>query len=456
MNIINLRQLSHIINDKYISFRDKKRLFGTFFLARENAFKSREVNTYQKLEVRTKALIEILKKRNKSSFYIFYDHDTQEPIIDIDPEYYNDRDDTISYDTYCENYISCSRCNDTTHVDDYTIMDSDDRLCQSCYDHVGNYCEDCDTHHYTDSGCSCEDSEDYDTGLRSDQDTPQLHYLGVAEEEEKTTAETQGIEIEMEVRQDFDRYDVVQEIKRIMNKDIERVICVRDGSLCQETGFEMVSTNCTFDYHKNHFWNDFFNSDLVNQLRAYKGSQTAIHIHFTRSAFTEHQQRHLNGFYHNPINKSFLVDVAGRDCPQYAKYCDFINYDSDIVYTGEKYRAINFSKRDTIEVRIFRANIKQISFFRCLELVHSINQFIKTISLDRTDRVSYTEYFDFLLNNPNKDYVNLLLWLDQNEYFDHLQYIEDFKTRYANFKNIVEDFKKDNQELIDQEREERE
>ena len=454
MNIINLRQLSNIINNDNISFREKERYFGNFFLARENAFKSREVSTYAKIDIRHKALIEILSKKNTSSFYIFFDHDMREPIIDIEEPYYNDRNETITYDTYSENYISCNRCEQTTHIDDYRTMDNGDIICEYCYEEVGNYCEDCDTTYYDRHGCNCSE-EDCDTGLRSDSDTPELHYLGVGEEVEKNTAETQGIEIEMEVRQDFDRYDVVQEIKSIMNKDIERVICVRDGSLCQETGFEMVSTNCTFDYHKNHFWKDFFNSDLVNKLRAYKGSETAIHIHFTRNAFTEHQQRLLNGFYHNPINKSFLIDVANRES-RYAQYVSDINYDSDIIQTGEKYRAINFSKRDTIEVRIFKANIKQISFFRCLELVHSINQFIKTIPLDRTDRVSYTEYFDFLLNNPNKDYVNLLLWLDQNDYFDHLQYIEDFKTRYANFKSIVEDFKKDNQDLINQEREERE
>jgi hypothetical protein len=129
-------------------------------------------------------------------------------------------------------------------------------------------------------------------------------------------------------------------------------------------------------------------------------------------------------------------------------YVPSITYFDDVEATGKKYRAINFSKSKTVEVRIFKSNVKPISFFRCLELVHSINQFIKTVDEHRTDSISYTEYFDFLLNNPDKRYANLLLWLDQNEYFEHLQYIEDFKIRYANFKSIVEDFKENNQELI--------
>jgi hypothetical protein len=124
-----------------------------------------------------------------------------------------------------------------------------------------------------------------------------------------------GTEIEAEARTDYAVYDLVQEINDIFNKEKENLICVRDGSLDQEVGFEMVSTNATFDYHKNHFWNEFFKSDIpTKKLRAFKGSRTAIHIHFSRNAFTTHQLKHLNAFYHKAENKSFLVDVAQREC----------------------------------------------------------------------------------------------------------------------------------------------
>ena len=171
----------------------------------------------------------------------------------------------------------------------------------------------------------------------------------------------------------------------------------------------------------------------------------------TRNAFNEDQMARLNCFYHNQKNRSFLIDIAGREENNYARFYNDININSDIFTNGDngKYRAINFNNASTIEVRIFRSNLKQISFFRNLELVHSINQFI----LNSDDKIDFTDYFDYLLNNPSKDYVNLLLWLDQKNYFSHLEYIEDFKSRYNDFKNIVEDFKSNNQELIQQESE---
>jgi hypothetical protein len=98
----------------------------------------------------------------------------------------------------------------------------------------------------------------------------ELQYYGV-DTTSTVVEETMGTEIEAEARTDYAVYDLVQEINDIFNKEKENLICVRDGSLDQEIGFEMVSTNATFDYHKNHFWNEFFKSDIpTKKLRAFQ------------------------------------------------------------------------------------------------------------------------------------------------------------------------------------------
>ena len=441
---ISIKHLINIFNHEGISLEEKQKYLKKY-----------QVNTTRRLSIHHRSahfvekLAEMIQKRLTNDLYVFYEHDEDRIYLDDNEPEYNDRGNTISHENYMDNYSSCISCDSTVHLDDIEHVHGD-TYCYTCFRRQCYFCEHCEENQFNDDPCSCEDERypDEDTGLLSDQTEVELQYHGV-DTTSTVVEETMGTEIEAEARSDYAVYDLVEEINNIFNRDRENLICVRDGSLDQEIGFEMVSTNATFDYHKNHFWNEFFKSDIpTKKLRAFKGSKTGIHIHFSRNAFNTHQLKHLNAFYHNPKNKSFLVDIAQRECTQYASYVPSINYFDDVEATGKKYRAINFSKPKTVEVRIFKSNVKPISFFRCLELVHSINQFIKTVEEHRTDSIDYTEYFDFLLNNPDERYVNLLLWLDQNEYFEHLQYIEDFKIRYANFKSIVEDFKENNQELI--------
>lgn len=471
---ITLKQVINILNLRNISYREKQKYFDLFISNRKISFEKNYFEhggisnvgisrAYHKL---LRNLARIINTNlsgdtfSSRSDYI-YDHHLYCFYDDYDLNIYLDHNEPMQYDDnlYCshenwhDQFMHCDNCSSITNRDDAHYV-SDDMICDSCYNRIAHYCDGCDENVYNNNDCGCDNRGE--NNLDSDQFQIALSHLGVPENmpyEEKVDQETYGVESENEVRNGYDRYDVVDEIRDLFNKDKEIIACVRDGSLCEETGFEMVSTNATFDYHKNHFWNEFFKSDIPKyKLRAYKGSQTAIHIHFTRNAFTEHQLRHLNAFYHNPDNKSFLVDIAGRECEQYAKFVRGINYHDLIVDTDRKYRAINFNNSKTVEVRIFKSNMKQMSFFRCLELVHSINQFIKTVELDRTNSVSYTEYFDYLLNNPKKDYVNLLVWLDDNEYFSHLEHIEQFQTRYENFKDIVNDFRTNNPDVIEQER----
>ena len=60
--------------------------------------------------------------------------------------------------------------------------------------------------------------------------------------------------------------------------------------------------------------------------------------------------------------------------------------------------------RDTIEIRIFRSNIKQISFFKYLEFVHSVNHGLDHHIKIMVKILLWTDYFDWLLK-IHKDYL---------------------------------------------------
>lgn len=439
---INLKQLINILSNDNMSKRERERYFNFFFSNRNADWVEKSKNligffySETKIHNKEKALIKILSKRlENESFSIFWCHYYNEPVFEMYGDiYYDDHGLTISEGAYSDNYCICEGCDNTVHYDSSTYID-EMHYCNSCRDHNFYWCNDCDEWISNDNGCGCEDSQDDDYNLFA-------YNYRIALQNYGSSKLKYGIELELEVRSDFYRFDIVEELHDLMKKD---AICKRDGSLCEENGFELVSTNADFDYHKNHLWNDFFKLNLHEKVKGYHGHQTGYHIHFSREPFTVLEMKRLNAFYHNPENRSFLIDISGRTST-YAKYLNQITIDDDIETYGDdfKFRAINFNNKDTIEIRIFRSNLKPISFFRNLELVHSINQFI----LNSAESIKYTEYFDYLLNNPTKDYINLLLWLDDKKYFSHLEYIEDFKTRYNDFKNLVMDFKRDNQELI--------
>ena len=116
-----------------------------------------------------------------------------------------------------------------------------------------------------------------------------------------------------------------------------------------------------------------------------------------------------------------------------------------------KYSVINFNNTDTFEIRIFRSNIKQISFFRYLEFVHTVNLWIKSNDKSDDSNLLVVDYFNWLIQNVHKDFSNLLIYFDDKQEFEHLKYIEEWKPIYLNYKTIVHEFRTDNSELINQE-----
>jgi len=445
---INIKHVINIINNDQIAESEKEKYVYYFFEERSKAIQGRPQENFVLLKRKLKFLVDTINNRLTDDYKdcVFYCHYEDEVKFDTNCElFYNDREETISEWAYNDYYVCCCSCGENYHVDNTDYINHG-HWCSSCRDDEFFWCDNCDEYISNSESCDCDNEGDEENNLYAYNYRIPLLNLGNSDLR-------YGIELEMEVREDYYRSDTVEEIRSVMNKNVYSVQCKRDGSLCEYNGFELVSTNADFYYHKNKFWNDFFKLNLNESCKGYHGKDCGYHIHMSRNAFDESQMQRLNCFYNDKKNRNFLIDISGRNQSSYAKFKDDIDLNSPVFTDGDdyKYRAINFNNTSTIEVRIFRSNLKKISFFRNLELVHSINDFIQNDK--STNSIYYTEYFDFLLNNPNKDYVNLLLWLDDKDYFSHLEHVEDFKTRYNDFKNIVEDFRTNNQELINLESE---
>ena len=353
---------------------------------------------------------------------------------------------------YQHNYFTCDNCDEVEH-NEY-MRQADDRnnqYCEGCYDDITEYCEDCDYSYHSNRGCQCNERSNLDEHHTKNP----LHSLG-----KETSTKFDGVEIEMQCYQHQSRNEVVEMFRDCFNQEQTNVICKRDGSLDPQKGFEMSSTNCSFDYHKNHFWNDFFDLKPARFCKAYDGSDCGIHIHTNRSYFSENNLRALNCFYNNPKNKNLIVDIAGRDETDYCRFIPSVTFDDPIYTRGDdengrayKYRVINYNNKDTIEVRIFRSNLKQLSFFRYLEFNHTVQEWIKETNPTRYEKITWVEYFDWLLKNLSKDFSNLLFFLSKRNHFDHLETIDEWQDIYTNYKTVITDFVNANQELIESESE---
>lgn len=383
-------------------------------------------------------------------FYCHY-HDEVE-ILETDDIYQTSSNDLICEDAYNNHYFTCHDCEEINHSDYAERFDSrsDDELyCASCHDDQRSYCDDCDTVNHQDDHCECENSDDEYNLDRYDRRN-KLHFHG-----KENSILFYGGECELQAYRDQSRSEVVDTFRDSFNNGIENVICKHDGSLDSEKGFEMSTTNCSFDYHKEEFWNDFFELKPAQYCKAYDGYQCGIHWHFNRNAFTENQMRRLNCFYNHPKNKKLIVDIAGRNENNYCKFFPSITFNDPIKTQGEyyKYRVINFNNENTIEIRIFRSNLKQISFFRYLEFIHTVNEWIRSSDVNDESNITWEYYFDWLLKNMDKKFSNLFLFLDDKKHFEHLENIQEWETVYTNFKTIIHDFRINNEELIRQESE---
>tara|TARA_R100001440_G_scaffold21207_1_gene35053 strand:+ start:1320 stop:2234 length:915 start_codon:yes stop_codon:yes gene_type:complete len=204
----------------------------------------------------------------------------------------------ICREAFENNYFTCDVCEEVEHQDHRSCCDSrDDEYCETCYDERVRYCDDCETNYDENDGCECHEERN---------NLKPYNAKNVQYSHGKENAILfYGNETELQAYRDQSRYEIVEKFNECFNYDgFENILCKRDGSLDEEKGFEMSSTNCSFEYHKETFWNDFFELNPAQYCKGYDGYQCGIHWHFNRNVFTENQLRRLNCFYNHPKNKN--------------------------------------------------------------------------------------------------------------------------------------------------------
>ena len=197
-----------------------------------------------------------------------------------------------------------------------------------------------------------------------------------------------GLEIECKYR---------NSVKPKIHKRIEEdylqglAICKSDGSV--RNGFELNFVPMSFNYIKATDLFFKFYEKIKNELSSYHSSETGIHIHLSKIAFTKLQIGKIVEFINSPINRKYIIELSQRNPNTYCEINDRLKIkdyaknnsrNSDYLF-GNKYTAVNCLHPKTIELRIFKGNLKPQAISRFIEFAHCLSMFVKNNSISELE-----------------------------------------------------------------------
>ena len=266
--------------------------------------------------------------------------------------YHRTRDNTVDVGgaTWCYRCVDCAACTcdacGALHSMDDSISDQNGEGCYCCDDCVPPVDDDDD-----DDGVA-----DYHSGKRRG-------FLPVGHGPAYF-----GIELEMVCTED--RSEVARRVRSTWGDVVASI--ERDGSL-PSTGCELVTHPLDLAS-----WRAFFGSD--RSIRGAKSHDTdccGLHVHLTRSAFSDLTWAKVALFLHDASNAEVLSRLFRRT-PN--GYCGRGLFTSTITSAriasqkgnGPRYRVVNFENDATVEIRWPRGSLKQTTILATIELCDAI------------------------------------------------------------------------------------
>lgn len=313
-------------------------------------------------------------------------------------------------DIFCCN--DCDTLYDNNYVGRYWV--DDDLICENCIDNY-SYCEECGEY-YSGDYC-CEDA-------RLMIGNPSLYFYG---------DNKGGIEPYFGVENELDNGDRGGMTK--LDQFSTHYGHKSDGSLSSQ-GVETVTNPMTLDYHQTQMdWTALLN--MMKNAGYEADEKCGLHIHVNKTALTTEQWVWVEEFVLK--HKGKIQKLAGREGNSYCAYDGaatnksmyFVDKKSgrDYYYTGknnikktkaliknkvshDRYKALNFNNKNTVEMRIFRATVQPWKVLAHIELYHAL---IMT-ARKNLDVLNWSALM--ITVKANKDrYANLIKRIDEKEIY---------------------------------------
>lgn len=226
-----------------------------------------------------------------------------------------------------------------------------------------------------------------------------------------------GVELEIEGRGDTYSNDLVDILGGSKGTKTGRAILKYDGSLSNSRGCEIVTLPYTLEQHrKPGLWDVLLDSRLQAHARSGAGTTNCgMHVHINRCALSALTVGKMVVFLNNPDNGGFVTTVAQR---QSGSYCvrDSAKKHSDALhgYDMSRYDIINISGGATVEVRMFRGNVRPERVLKNIEFCHALVRFCESHGITQAQR--WGVFADWL-SKQRKSYPNLYGFLAEKGYF---------------------------------------
>ena len=271
-------------------------------------------------------------------------------------------------------YVTCVRCGRVIHEDDacYEDEDSDDPLCEACYERCRN-----------------------GKAIHDYYYKPVPIFFGKG-------PRYFGVELEIDEAGESDSN--AEAILDVANGKFSHLYCKHDGSL--EDGFEIVSHPMSLEYHLHQMpWAAVLNKARELGYCSHAARTCGLHLHISRDAFgtTEVQQdtciaRILYFFEKHWEELLKFSRRTPRQLERWAARYGYKEQPKDILdhakkgYHGGRYTCVNLQNSDTIEFRMFRGTLKLNSFIATLQLVDRICDVALYLSDDELKALSWTSF----------------------------------------------------------------
>jgi hypothetical protein len=274
------------------------------------------------------------------------------------------------------NYFVCADCGEIYPDHESTETAHNNMICNSCYSSSYFCCEECDAiYHVDDYGGDGYCNSCY-------RENPQLHEYSY-----KPTPIFHGLHnpyygIELET----DLYnDVCSAAENLTGIDYTEsdFYLKEDGSLSDD-GIEIV-------FHPRNFksWQEFDFQKILTTVKDYGGKSflaysCGLHIHRSNRDLSTVTKIKLILFF--GFCSEQIIKLSQRHSPDFAKFNLFKDMPSkDICYKSmkkgdhakERFQAINFENRDTIEFRVFKGTLKLSTIMAYLAFSHYVVEFCK-------------------------------------------------------------------------------
>ena len=306
-----------------------------------------------------------------------------------------------------ESFSPCARCsetvanNDSYHIEDYGAV------CDSCYQDHFSMCDYCERRFPSDDMCDlrgdwvchyCYENRDHnDDG----------NEYGIHEYDYRPTFVFSGkgplffgLELEIEFKGDHD--DTVKICGFLAN--YEWIYLKHDGSL--SNGIELVTHPATFEVFctRKKEIKEILKYLKSHGARSFNTDTCGVHVQFSRRAVTRCEEIKISHFIAEYPKQCEVI--AQRGSVHFSKNGKkkLFDYHKNL----ERYSAVNFCNKKTVEFRLFKGTLDFDSFWSYLVFSRALVGFVKSVPIRYC---TWRHFCDFL--TKDKDYKELVSRLRQ-------------------------------------------